>query len=150
MTLTFYSPGMLFLQSGQCVTVSQLHLHQGRLMVLAHLLNLRPRFWQLQISHTVVITHTHNHRGVTIGNTHTPALAVWPVAPPAQFFVVPAGSRSRPCAAPSAAPPVLPAPSDAEPAIPAAQPENDAPVPPSPAAIAPSVQHWKLKHSVEI
>lgn len=40
MVHTFHSPGMLLLQSGQCVIVRRLHLHQGRLMVLKHLLNL--------------------------------------------------------------------------------------------------------------
>lgn len=45
--LTLHSPRMLLLQSGQCVIVSHLHLHQGNLMVLSHLLNLQPRLKQL-------------------------------------------------------------------------------------------------------
>lgn len=40
MVHTFHSPGMLLLQSDQCVVVCRLDLHQGLLMVLKHLLNL--------------------------------------------------------------------------------------------------------------
>lgn len=62
--LTLDSPGMLLPQRGQSVVVSRLHLHQGSLMVLSHVLNLRPRF--IQLTDTVKI----NKKQINIPFSH--------------------------------------------------------------------------------